>query len=160
MSQQQLDRFKVFDKVLVNEIRQAAESLDSFRWTRRVNLEPGRSISGSTCSYDFCGHVQMPLELREKLKSLAPEYKDFPLAEIAINRYQIGDYIGKHKDRDLYRLNLVVALQEEGDGVYIDDKSEFIEDVAGQGVLFKGVGPAHSVPPVKNLRYCLIYLYE
>lgn len=160
MNQQHLDLSKIFDKTVAAEIINEVKKIEDFRWTRRVNLEPGRSISGATCQYDFCGHSQMPPELKNKLKKLAPMYKDFPLAEIAINRYRVNDYIGKHKDRDLYRLNLVVALQEKGDGVFIDDTGHFIEDIAGQGVLFKGIGPAHSVPPVKNIRYCLIYLYE
>jgi hypothetical protein len=160
MNLQHLDLCDILDPSVADEIRTEAERLEDFRWTRRVNLEPGRSISGSTCQYDFCGHAQMPLSLREKLKKLSPKYKDFPLAEIAINRYQVGDYIGKHKDRDFYRLNLVVALQQQGDGVFIDDEELFIEDKIGQGVLFKGIGPSHSVPSVKKLRYCLIYLYE
>lgn len=160
MNLQHIDLSNVLDEGVARNIREEAEKLDEFRWTRRANLEPGRSISGSTCQYDFCGHSQMPQDLKNKLKELAPEYKDFPLAEIAINRYRVGDYIGKHKDRDLYRLNLVIALQEEGDGVFIDDEELFIEDKIGQGVLFKGIGPAHTVPPVKHLRYCLIYLYE
>jgi len=160
MNLQHLDLFDVLTPSVAEDIRLEAEQLEDSRWTRRVNLEPGRSISGSTCQYDFCGHSQMPAGLKQKLKELAPEYRDFPLAEIAINRYRVGDYIGKHKDRDLYRLNLVVALQQQGDGVYIDDEELFIDDRIGQGVLFKGIGPAHSVPTVKSQRYCLIYLYE
>lgn len=160
MNPQHLDLSNILEPELAEDIRSEAERLEDFRWTRRSNLEPGRSISGSTCQYDFCGHAQMPVNLKVKLKELAPVYKDFPLAEIAINRYRVGDYIGKHKDRDLHRLNLVIALQQKGDGVFIDDEDLFIEDKTGQGVLFKGIGPAHSVPSVKNLRYCLIYLYE
>jgi hypothetical protein len=102
----------------------------------------------------------MPADVKDLLKSLAPNYKDFPLREIAINRYNVGDYIGQHKDADLYRKNLVIALQAEGDGLYIDASDTFIEDVEGQGVLITGVGPIHSVPTVKKLRHCLIYLYE
>jgi hypothetical protein len=102
----------------------------------------------------------MPKNAKDRLKELAPEYKDYLLAEIAVNRYKPGDYIGKHRDRDFYRRNLVIALQANGDGLQIDNPLEFIEDVAGQGVLIEGVGPVHSVPPVNQTRYCLIYLYE
>lgn len=151
---------KMIDREVAIEIRDSIESLDSARWVNRSHLAYGRSVEGSTCCYDFCGHKQMPEKLRTDLKLLAPTFDGFPLAEIAINRYKVGDYIGKHRDRDLYRINLVISLQELGDGLMIDDENLFIEDVIGQGVLFKGVGPVHSVPPVKNQRYSLIYLYE
>lgn len=151
---------KVFDKDTVKEIKKLIFSIEEPRWQRRNYLEPGRAIKDSTCEYDFCGHAQMDKECRKILRELAPKYDNFLLAEIAINRYRIGDFIGKHKDRDYYRRNLVIALQELGDGLLINDTEQFIEDVEGQGVLIEGVGPVHSVPPVKNERYCLVYLYE
>ena len=150
----------MLDRDTAADIRTVVESLEPARWVNRSHLAYGRSVEGSTCCYDFCGHKQMPFSLRDELKSLAPKFDGFPLAEIAINRYKVGDFIGKHRDRDLYRLNLVISLQELGDGLLIDDENMFIEDVIGQGVLIKGVGPVHSVPPVKNQRYSLIYLYE
>lgn len=151
---------KIFDRQTATEIRNSIESLEPARWVNRSYLQYGRSVEGSGCCYDFCGHKQMPEKMRTDLKNIAPQYDGFPLAEIAVNRYKVGDFIGKHRDRDLYRLNLVIALQESGDGLLIDDENVFVEDVIGQGVLFKGVGPVHSVPPVKNQRYSLIYLYE
>ena len=141
-------------------IKTLVQSIEEPRWRRRDYLEPGRAINGSTCSYDFCGQAQMSRDCRNILKEYAPKFENYVLAEIAINRYRIGDYIGTHKDRDYYRRNLVIALQELGDGLLIEDTNEFIQDVEGQGVLIEGVGPAHSVPPVKHQRYCLVYLYE
>jgi hypothetical protein len=151
---------KFFDKETAFDVRKIAESIDDLRWTTRTALSAGRAIDNSTCHYDFCGHAQMPAPIKEKLKELAPVFEDFKLAEIAINRYNPGDYLGKHKDRHYYRRNLVISLQENGDGLFVDDTDEFVEDVAGQGVLFEGIGPAHSVPPVSHSRYTLIYLYE
>lgn len=155
-----LSKFKVFDNETASEIRLLAESIDDLRWTTRTMLSAGRGIDGAQCCYDFCGHAQMDVNTKAKLKELAPKFKNFRLAEIALNRYNIGDYLGKHKDRHFYRRNLVIALQENGDGLYVNDAEEFIEDVLGQGVMIEGIGPAHSVPPVKNKRYVLIYLYE
>lgn len=155
-----LSTFNVFDKTTVNELKLLAESIDNLRWTSRTTLTAGRSINGSSCQYKFCGHSQMPLDIKSKFKILAPKFENYKLAEIALNKYDIGDFLGKHKDRHYYRKNLVIALQESGDGLYINDTDEFIEDVAGQAVEFTGIGPAHSVPPVKNKRYVLIYLYE
>jgi hypothetical protein len=155
-----LEILQIFDKEITKEIKTKIISLESSRWVKRTDLSTRRAVGNSSCNYDFCGHKQMPNDLREELKNLAPTFNSFPLSEIAVNRYNVGDYIGKHKDRDLHRLNLVISLQEDGDGLYIDDEERFIEDVEGQGVMFKGVGPTHSVPPVKNLRYSLIYLYE
>jgi len=155
-----LSVFNIFDKKTANELKELAQSINELRWTTRTKLSSGRGIGGATCHYNFCGHAQMETSLKEKLKTLAPLFDNYKLAEIAINRYKVGDYLGKHKDRHFYRRNLVIALQEQGDGLYINDTDEFIEDVAGQGVLFNGIGPAHSVPPVANERYTLIYLYE
>jgi hypothetical protein len=151
---------KILEKNTATSLFDLATQIEEPRWISRKNLSYGRGIEGADCNYDFCGHAQMSKENKDLLKSLAPKFDGFKLAEVAINRYRVGGYLGKHKDRHYYRRNLVIALQELKDGLYIDDNNEFIEDIAGQGVLFEGVGPAHSVPPVKNLRYTLIYLYE
>jgi len=155
-----LSTFNVFDKTTVAEIHQLVKSIDNLRWTTRTMLTSGRGIDNATCRYDFCGHSQMDIDTKNKLKSLAPKFENSQLAEIAVNRYNPGDFLGKHKDRHFYRKNIVIALQENGDGLFVDDTGEFIEDVAGQAVLFEGIGPAHSVQPVKNERFVLIYLYE
>jgi hypothetical protein len=149
-----------FDKQTAIKLKKIVESIDNIRWTSRTSLSAGRAIDNSTCRYDFCGHAQMPPTVKETFKELAPTFKDFKLAEIAINRYKPGDYLGKHKDRHYYRRNLVISLQEDGDGLLVDDTNQFVKDVAGQGVLFEGIGPSHSVPPVAHDRYTLIYLYE
>lgn len=157
---QKLEFLKVIDTATATDINHWCTAVDSARWVRRNFLSTPRAVGNATCGYDFCGHNQMSKELKEKLFDIAPTFDGFPLAETAINRYNVGDYIGQHRDRDLYRLNLVISLQETGDGLMIDDTGEFIEDKLGYGVLIKGVGPVHSVPPVKNIRYSLIYLYE
>jgi hypothetical protein len=149
---------KIFNDDEVSKINELIKNIEEARWITRSNLEYDRGILGATCNYDFCGHTQMSKEVRDYLKSIAPTYK-FELQEIAINRYNVGDYIGPHKDNDRYFLNLVIALQANGDGFYNNDEDLFIEDVAGQGILMTGVGPTHSVPPVRSLRHCLIYLY-
>jgi len=151
--------FDVMDNFLCRQILDLARKIEDSRWIRRNELDPIRGLEGEKCQYDFCGHSQMPRNLVPFLKNIAPSYKDFFLNEIAINRYKIGDFIGKHRDRHLYRRNLVIALQEEGDGLMIED-NYFLEDKIGQGVLFEGIGPIHAVPPVKKERYSLIYLYE
>jgi len=102
----------------------------------------------------------MPKELREYFKKIAPVYRDFFLSEIAINKYQPGDYIGPHRDRHDFRRNLVVSLQTSNDGLLIDETDQFIRDEAGQGVLIEGIGPIHSVPSTTQVRYSLIFLYE
>jgi hypothetical protein len=150
---------KILDESVAEEILEKVKNIESPRWIRRTELPSIRGLEGETCQYDFCGHAQMEKSLRIFLKDLAPKYDNFFLAEIAVNHYKVGDYIGRHKDRHLYRRNLVIALQEKGDGLLVEN-DEFISDKIGQGVLFEGVGPVHSVPPVKNDRYCLIYLYE
>lgn len=157
---QKLELINIFTDDMATQIKNHCADIESSRWVRRNELGPARAIGDATCGYDFCGHNQMPKVLKEKLFDIAPKFNGFTLGEVAINRYNIGDYVGKHRDRDLYRLNLVISLQESGDGLMIDDTDEFIEDKLGQGVLITGVGPTHSVPPVKNIRYSLVYLYE
>lgn len=148
----------LFDKKTVDTINTMLREVEESRWTLRNSLPYGRAVNGAGCHYEFLGHSQMPKSFKDYLKSIAP-VNSFPLQEIAINRYKAGDYIGSHRDADLYITNLVIALQENGDGLLIEDTDTFIEDVAGQGVKITGVGPIHSVPPVKSLRHCLIYLY-
>lgn len=157
---QELQYLNVFNSDTVDKIKKICNTIEPARWTRRTALAFPRAIGNSSCRYDFCGQSQMSADIKEQLTSLAPTFDGFPLAEVALNRYNIGDYIGNHRDRDLYRLNLVISLQADGDGLEINSTNEFIEDRAGQGVLITGVGPIHSVPPVKHLRYSLIYLYE
>jgi hypothetical protein len=157
---QQLQVSSILSSDAVAKVNLAIAELEQPRWIKRTVLPKTRRVNGATCSYEFCGHAQMPKDVKDFLKSLAPDYKGFSLHEIAINRYNVGDYIGPHRDADLYRKNLVIALQAQGDGLLIDLEDRFIEDAVGQGVLITGVGPIHSVPAVKNLRHCLIYLYE
>jgi hypothetical protein len=156
----QLEICKVLDKETAAEILEVVTQIEEPRWTKRDELVPGRRVGEATCRYDICSHVSMKKETQEYLKKFAPQYEDFFLSEIVINRYAEGDYLGPHKDRQIYRRNLVIALQEQGDGLMLNESNEFIEDVAGQGVLINGVGPVHSVPAVKNKRYTLVYLYE
>jgi hypothetical protein len=151
---------KYLDKVTALRAKQHAESLDEARWVRRSQLTPPRQVENSSCAYDFCGHSQMPQHIVEFLKSIAPYFEEHRLAEIAINRYNIGDHLGKHRDFDYYRKNLVISLQDSDDGVMINDDDKFIQDSVGQGICIDGIGPVHSVAPVNNKRYSLVYLYE
>ena len=151
---------KYLDKDTADKVREYAETLEDPRWVRRSQLTPPRQVEDSSCAYDFCGHSQMPSYIVDFLKSIAPHFEDHRLAEIAINRYNVGDYLGKHRDFDYYRKNLVISLQDSEDGLLIDDENEFIKDSIGQGICIEGIGPVHSVAPVNNKRYSLVYLYE
>lgn len=133
---------------------------DDQYWARRDLLGEGRSVEGEQCGYDFMGLPAMSPDFRKLLLDIVPKEDGYFIGEICINRYKPGDYIGKHVDRALYRMNRVVALNEDGDGLYINDKDIFIEDKKGQAVTLYGTGPVHSVPPVKKLRHVLIVLYE
>jgi len=151
---------KIFDKDITYELLDLVQQIEDQRWANRNFLPAGRRIDNSTCDYYFCGHSQMERSLVETFKTLAPRFDDFELAEIAVNKYKVDNFLGKHKDRHRYRKNMVISLQENGDGIYIDNLNLFIEDKAGQAVVFDGIDTVHSVPPVKCLRYTLIYLYE
>jgi len=151
---------KYLDEETAFRAKKYAEDLEDTRWVRRSQLTPPRQVEDSSCAYDFCGHSQMPKHVVDFFKSIAPQFEEHRLAEIAINRYNVGDHLGKHRDVDYYRKNLVIALQDSDDGVLIEDNNEFVKDSVGQGICIDGIGPVHSVAPVNNKRYSLVYLYE
>jgi hypothetical protein len=152
--------FEIFSVDKVSAVLDLIGNIEDERWITRTELSAGRGINGAKCHYDFCGHSQMDLKTRNSLKKTAPSFENFSLAEVCVNRYKVGDFIGEHRDRHIYRRNLVISLQQLGDGLLINESNTFIEDKLGQCVMFEGIGPSHSVPTVKNNRYSLIYLYE
>lgn len=151
---------QIFDESTSAEILNKLGNIEDPRWIRRDELESRRGVGDSGCAYDYCNQLQMTKELKEYIAGLAPKYPGMDLERFAVNRYRVGDFIGPHKDQHMYIKNLVVALQENGDGLFIDEHDIFVPDKVGQGVAFEGIGPVHSVPEVKNLRFVLIYLYQ
>ena len=156
----ELKTFDVFPKEVAESIKEHLKQLDNKSWTRRTTLGRGRGIPNEDCKHDWIGHVNLPKSLLKILLEYAPQFEDYYLQEICANRYNIGDYLGKHKDMHLYRKNVVVSLQQDGDGLIDHNANKFIEDKIGQGVIFTGVGPLHEVPPVKQERFVVIYLYQ
>jgi len=64
----------------------------------------------------------------------------------------------EHVDIALYRYNMVIALNDCGDGFKAGEL--FIPDCPGQGFIFPARSEPHSVPPVKHERFVAIFLYE
>lgn len=151
---------QIFDKETVVNIVNKIKEIDESRWHVRDTFGPGRGLLDATCRYDYTNQIYLDKETVDYLKSHAPVYKDYFLNEVAINRYNVGDYMGPHRDRDVHRKNVVISLQEDEDGLLLDESNRFIEDRLGQGVVITGIGPVHSVPKVRNERYSLIFLYE
>ena len=157
-----LDLVKLFPKLfqphLCDELVEEIKQLHPARWVKRTEMQAGRGIDRLDCSYSCVLNAGFGKEHRKRLEQLAPEIEGAKLAEIVVNRYDPGDYIPEHRDRTLYLYNLLIHLQDSEDGIKIEDT--FYPDEIGRAVIFKGVGTVHSVPPVKNTRYTLIYLYE
>ena len=151
---------QIFDEEIVVNIVNKIKEIEEPRWHVRDTFGPGRGLLDATCRYDYTNQIYLDKETVNFLKEQAPVYDNYFLNEVAINRYNIGDHMGPHRDRDVHRKNVVISLQEKGDGLLLDESNEFIEDRLGQGVVITGVGPVHSVPSVKNERYSLIFLYE
>lgn len=151
---------QIFDKEQVVNIVNRIKEIEEPRWHVRDTFGPGRGLPNATCRYDYTNQIYLDKETVDFLKEQAPVYDNYFLNEVAINRYNVGDYMGPHRDRDVHRKNVVISLQENGDGLLLDESNEFIEDKVGQGVAITGIGPVHSVPEVKNERYSLIFLYE
>ncbi|WDS62253.1 hypothetical protein [Pseudomonas phage D6] len=100
----------------------------------------------------------MPKALREVLWALAPDIERCPLGEVCVNRYEPGTGMPEHIDRAYYRHNMVIALNDDGDGIEIS--GVFHQDRPGEGVVFPIKSEPHGVPPVSKRRYVLIYLYN
>jgi hypothetical protein len=118
-----------------------------------------RGTTSNKCSYHCALNRALGKDYLAHLKSLAQEIEGCTLSEVVINRYDPGDYIPDHYDRSIYAFNQVIHLEDsDEEGIIID--GEWHPQRAGQSVVFKGAGKLHSVPPVKNTRYTLIYLFS
>lgn len=142
---------------LCKDIWDRLEEVPACYWEHRTSMMAGRAYPGETCDYYWTGNKSMPKDLLQILTDIAPRQDGWELAEVCVNKYYPGNYIGKHKDRAMYPINLIIPLQSGDDGVVVDDV--LYKDNAGQANIFYGVSPAHHVPPVKSKRYLLIFLY-
>lgn len=145
---------KEFCESMVAEIREFHEA----RWFHRAKVNSRPTSGDPTASYDFCGDHQQPKDFEEAARAVAPIIEGCTLDEVVINRYNVGDYMPEHVDISLHRYNVVIALSDEGDGLFIGD--EWHEDVPGRATIFPAYSAPHGVPPVKSQRFVLIYLYE
>ncbi|BDR26932.1 hypothetical protein RVBP20_1730 [Pseudomonas phage sp. NK1] len=148
----------VFSAEFAADLVSYLDTLEDSWWFNRkkINSIPTKGIT--ECDYWFLGHNQMPVELRELLFHIAPKVEGAWLGEVLINRYEIGTGMPEHIDQAVYRYNMVIALNDNGDGITIN--GEFYQDVPGRATIFPIRSEPHEVPPVKNKRYVLIYLYE
>lgn len=151
-------RSNLLSKELCAQLFEEFENIHPARWVKRTELQVGRGVSNLSCSYSCALNKTLGVDYLQRLAALAPEMPGAKVVEIVVNRYEVGDYIPDHRDRAHYKYNMVIAVQECGDGIQILDT--FYPDVAGRACIFEGIGPTHSVPPVKHKRYVLIYLYE
>ena len=125
----------------------------SFR--RRVGVNGPNNLK---CSYSVALNETLGKVALEKLKSMAPEFEGSTLAEVVVNKYEPGDFLPEHFDKTSYTHNVLINLQSSEDGIQIEDTH--YPDEEGRAIIFNKLGVRHSVPPVKNLRYTLMYLYE
>ncbi len=139
---------------LIEQIKEFHED----RWFHRTKLNSVPTQGDTTADYYFCGDKQQPKDFNEYLRSLAPKVEGAWLEEAVINRYLPGNYMPEHGDLGKYRYNMVIALNQLGDGV--ECSGVFHEDVAGEGIIFPSKSEPHRVPPVKHERYVVIFLYE
>jgi len=122
------------------------------------NIQP----SNETHTYYSAGDRALPKKLREWLYDIAPPIEGMQPAEVIVNRYPVGGGIGKHADRQGFFLNMVVALTNSDDVLrcYTPNGTQDIADKAGQATLISDPRLSHEVPPVKNERHTIIYLYQ
>jgi hypothetical protein len=155
-----LSKFPVaqFSEAVADELKKQLAAMHEARWFHRVKINSRPTTQGIVASYDFLGDRQQTKEFNALLVSLAPVYPGLELAQAIINRYKPGDYMPEHIDIQFFRKNVVIPLQSDGDGVEIE--GVFYPDVLGEGVCFCEQSVPHAVPPVKQLRYVAIFLYE
>lgn len=155
---QELLQVEVFSAEVCKTIVEYVKALPEARWYFRNKINSLPTKGSAQCSYWFLGDRQQPKELSEYLFNIAPRIDGIVPTEACINMYREGDYMPEHIDAALYRYNMVVQLSESGDGVVIGDT--FIEDTIGNATIFPAFSGPHHVPPVRALRFVLIYLYE
>jgi len=141
------------------EALEEIQSLHPARFVKRDKMDYYRATSNDIdCSYNVALNETLGKVALEKLKSLAPEFKGSTLAEVVVNKYEPGDFMPEHVDKTTYTYNVLINLQSSEDGIQIEDTH--YPDEEGRAIIFNKLGVRHSVPPVKNLRYTLMYLYE
>jgi predicted 2-oxoglutarate/Fe(II)-dependent dioxygenase YbiX len=132
---------------------------DSLPWKRYDFQSP----SGIPFHYSgFHVRSEHPLypELLNYLLKAAPEFEKFDL-NISINKYEVGDYMGRHCDNMPIRWRtFLVQLSEpnsyEGGDLTVDDKTSSREQ--GTTNLFDSQTVWHSVGQVtKGTRYSIVY---
>lgn len=147
-----------FSKEVCDNLKKHLGEMHEARWYHRAKINSRPTTQGVEASYDFLGDRQQTKEFNALLRSLAPKYPSYFLAEAIINRYKPGDWMPEHIDIQNYRKNMVIPLCEDGDGVLVN--GEFFPDVIGEGICFSSCSVPHEVPRVKSLRYVAIFLYE
>lgn len=141
------------------EALEEIQSLHPARFVKRDKMDYVRATSNDLdCSYNVALNETLGKVALEKLKSLAPEFEGSTLAEVVVNKYEPGDFMPEHIDKTTYTYNVLINLQSSEDGIQIEDTH--YPDEEGRAIIFNKLGVKHSVPPVKNLRYTLMYLYE
>lgn len=148
-------------KALVDEL----DVMHPDRWFFRSEINSTPTEGTRTANYYFLGDKQQPKDFNERLRGMAPVLKGYTLAEACVNRYDPGGFMPEHIDTDMYRINMVIPLETNPQAGMIirhidTGVSEFVCDQAGHTRLFGITSPPHRVPPVKNRRYVVIYLYE
>lgn len=154
------ERFQVvlFSKGIAQAVVDALDALPVAYWYHRLKINSIPTGGDPTCSYHFLGHNQMPKVLREALWDLAPAIPGAVLREVCCNWYAPGEGMPEHRDLASYQHNVVVALNDNGDGVIIND--DFFPDIPGLATVFPRLSEPHMVPAVKHKRYVLIFLYD
>ena len=148
----------LYSKELTEGLIEYVKSLPKARWVHRDRINSIPTAGTSASDYWFLGDRQQPVELNEFLIAIAPVINGVKPSESIINHYDVGGGMPEHIDLGPYRVNMVVMLSDNSDGVEID--KVFHKDVPGTAVLFPLRSPPHRVPAVKHERFIIIYLYE
>lgn len=157
LAQEQL-RVVAFSAEVAQELVAVLDTVPDCYFYNRKKINSIPTQGTTEANYLFMGDKQMPKELAEYLFALAPKIPTCKLAEACVNRYDVGMGMPEHVDLARYRHNMVVALNDCGDGIEI--QGEFVADVPGEGICFPSRSVPHRVPPVQHKRYVLVFLYE
>lgn len=155
---QELSKAVVFSAEVAEALVAYIRNLPLGYWFNRKKINSIPTKGTKKADYWFMGDGQQPKELREYLFSIAPIIDGQKPVEACLNMYDEGEGMPEHIDIALYRYNMVIALCDNGDGLYLED--EFIVDEPGRAIIFPAKTPPHHVPPCKHLRFALIYLYK
>ena len=140
-------------KAIVHELNTTKDS----QWIHQKMVHPAEKQTAVVMSHYKCISSTLPEGFWAWLLNIGPVYSEMKVRNVVIVRYFAGDYIPPHVDFGNFAHLISVPLQTGPDGITVNNV--YYNDEAGMGIYVNRNKDVHSVAPVKELRYSLLFLY-